>query len=76
VSLSRSSDHPTGLPDLVRLHLRDRPVALATCTWTEGPAPDVAFALDAGEATPLEVLGQRFLAPLLPPAPARDAAVP
>jgi len=66
VSLSRSATHPGGLPDVVRLHLRDRPMAVATCTWTEGPAPDVAFALDGGQSTPLEELGHRFLAPLLP----------
>ncbi len=65
VSLSRSATHPGGLPDVVRLHLRDRPMAMATCTWTEGPAPEAAFVLDGGQATALEELGQRFLAPLL-----------
>ena len=68
-SLSRSSSHPKGLPDVLRLHIQDRPAAVATCQWTEKPSPDAAFALDHGEAVPLETLGAALLDPLLPQVP-------
>ncbi len=64
-SLSRSAAQPSGLPDVVRLHLRDRPVAVATCTWAEGPAPDAAFDLaGSGRVVPMETIGRRLAGPL------------
>lgn len=69
VSLSRSSSLPSGLPDVVRVHVQDRPTAAATCQWTEKPAPAVAFELDVGDAVPLETVGRALLEPLLPRVP-------
>ncbi len=69
VSLSRSSSLPSGLPDVVRVHVQDQPTAVATCQWTKKPAPEVAFVLEGGDAVPLESVGRALLEPLLPRVP-------
>lgn len=57
VSLSRSSARSDGLPDTLRVHLRDEPAARVSCAWTLAPAPEAAFVWPTARAISLEELG-------------------